>query len=173
MPKYNAMYARNCASRIVLLFSLLLIASCATEPEPKEQEPVKENGPDKSLTNCLDKLSSKAHVDGPEAVAACKDVWKNPACSNAWNDALAMPRGERPEHIVKSCAAAYCPLFTDVQPTLCNAPGKVDLSAQTPPWMQYWTDFSRMALASDLNMEPAPELGAFAQRLLTLVALSD
>ena len=160
------MHPYHRASFLIPLMFVLGCASAESEPDAKPQTPKV------TLDGCLSSLKSSRQPSAREAVDACAGLWKQPTCQEAWRQALDVPRGQRADLIVMSCRAAYCSSF-EVKPTICIQNGAVDLAATVPPWLDYWSDFSRMALSQDLQMEPVPELGAFGKTLLTLVVVAE
>mgnify|MGYP006197283137 FL=1 len=118
-----------------------------------------------------ERLPDEERVAG--IVEACKNLWINPDCRDAWSDALSQPPEVRGESVIRRCAAAECPTL-DVTVELCQQDlAGVNLLDPAPDWSALWKEFNRVVLARDLGLQPDDTVGAIiAMRLLQLVAIS-
>ena len=104
-----------------------------------------------------------------DTVMACRLLWREPACQNAWESSLAASRGDRPKIILDGCLPSYC---SDAAGICGWDRTQMDLESETPDWFEGWAELNRKVLPVDLEGQvEAPEAGEFAKRLLFLVTL--
>ena len=104
-----------------------------------------------------------------DTVMACREMWREPACQDAWASSLDVLRGDRARVVLSGCVPAYC----DNDSPICSWDVKnADLTDDQPDWLAGWSELNRVVLPRDLdNAIEAPEAGEFAKQLLILVTL--
>lgn len=145
-------------------------AACSTpeksiRAEPEPQETSVKSGKDR-VAACLAAMDSES---AKETVMACREMWRDTACQNAWASSLQVLRGDRARVILSGCLPAYC----DESLPICSWDvSTADLTDDKPDWLEGWVELNRQILPQDLDGAiEAPEAGEFAKQLLILVTL--
>ncbi len=165
------MHAHHFASRQVrALFGLVLlgVSACSApketvrpEPPPAAEKPAKER-----ISSCLAAMGEKSTES---IVMACRHMWRDTACQDAWASSLDVLRGDRARVILTGCLPAYC---TPNLPICSWDASSADLTATEPDWLEGWAALNRAVLPGDLDYQvEAPEAGEFAKQLMIIVTL--
>ncbi len=118
------------------------------------------------VSACLAAMHSES---AKETVMACRKMWRDTACQDAWASSLEVLRGDRARVILSGCLPAYC----DESLPICSWDvSTADLTDDSPDWLEGWAELNRQVLPQDLDGAiEAPEAGEFAKQLLILVSL--
>jgi hypothetical protein len=137
--------------------------SVRAEPTPK---PILAKPAEDRVSACLVAMDSES---AKVTVMACREMWRDTACQDAWAASLEVLRGDRARVILRGCLPAYC----DERIPICSWDvSTADLTDVEPDWLEGWAELNRQILPQDLDGAiEAPEAGEFAKQLLILVTL--
>jgi len=155
-------------SSLGLIF--LGIAACSAPEKSIRVEPAPQITTAKSagdrVSACLASMGSESTK---ETVMACRELWRETACQDAWESSLGVLRGDRAQVVLSGCLPAYC----DESLPICSWDAShADLTDEKLDWLEGWAELNRQVLPQDLDGAiEAPEAGEFAKQLLILVTL--
>lgn len=149
---------------------ILWIAACSAPEKSKRAEPAPQptsaRPAEARVRACLAAMDSES---AKETVMACREMWRDTTCQNAWASSLEVLRGDRARIVLSGCLPAYC---EESLPICSWDVSTADLTDDEPDWLEGWAELNRQILPQDLDGAiEAPEAGEFAKQLLILVTL--
>lgn len=147
---------------------LLGLSACSTpeKPVPLETPVATEATAKERISSCLSAMGEKSTKS---IVMACRHMWREAACQDAWASSLDVLRGDRARVIMTGCLPAYC--TPEMQ--ICSWDvSSADLTDVEPDWLEGWAALNREVLPRDLDGQvEGPEAGEFAKQLMIIVTL--
>jgi biopolymer transport protein ExbD len=163
---------RSSAARGALALCLVA-ASCSSSSKPVGEEAIgrgRHTDPERAMTACVDAVAASASVEPSTRLAsvadACKHLYVEKACRDAWDRGMAGPVAERMTIVARGCRDAYCPLLAEPRPGLCAAADTPGAADGSPSPMQGWGELQLAILTLDLGRERAERLAVDMQRAI-------